>query len=651
MKATSPPSLSASLADRVWQTALRVDSFVDFSDRRSAQLQTVAYLLYDDKNVYVAFHCAQRGVPITATQNVDNAGVGSDDHVAFLVDTSGNGSRTYEFEVSPKGVHDESASENARYAPRWQSLAAVLPGGDYNVLMVIPMRDLRAQRAAVQRWRINFVRYVAARSARYTWAYEPAQTDVTSAQNWPVLDGLRIAAGATRPRPHADPFLLQSFGQSQIDRHAGIDVTYPFTDTLAFVGTLDPDFSNVEQDQATIAPQEFRRFLTEYRPFFAQGASYINALPNIEFGGPGNSMFYTPSIGVFDRGLKIEGTAGRNAVGVLNALGPDLNDTAYGYAYTLPDKSLSISSEGVLARHAGVDDNTAGLGVTTSNPHSGVFTMARYASESGTAIADPSASHALLAVGGVQNNRFTAYAMYQDVGAQYSPLDGFTQLHDARGPGVWIAYHGNTSDSSPIKRYTVTAAADRQIASDGTVHEADVFGMIDMDFKNLITLHAFAGPSELSGQWYNRRMIGLGYKEDTSSPTQVSYYWGPFGGMWVQQLNSSLVRSFGTYGISLEFDGNIERTARGGPIFDSQWLRRISLTRSFGRDAALALGIRSINGAGGFADPGTNLALSYQQRFANEDLLYLVYGTPAASQTLHRFIVKYVFHLGGESGT
>lgn len=664
VKISSPPSLTVGLADPQWQRAVHAQDFVDSTDGRPARLQTSAYLLYDDQNLYVAFHCVQHGVPITATQNVDNAGVTSDDHVTFWVDTAGNGARTYSFDVSPKGVHDEQSSENSRYAPRWQSTASISPGGDYDVLMIIPLRDLRAQSAPVQRWRINFVRYVAALSARYTWAYEHTQTDVGNSQNWPWLDGLRIASGATRPKPHADVYVLQSAAsqhnvfqngvgvfEPMRARYAGVDVTYPFTDTLAFVGTLNPDFSNIEQDQATIAPQEFQRFYNEYRPFFAQGASYINALPNQGFAGPGNSLFYTPVIGVFNRGLKIEGTAGRNALGVLNAIGPDFNDTAYGYAYELPDKSFSLSTEGVLARHTDVNDSTIGVGAQTINPHSGVFTLARYTTEEGTRIIDPAGGHSLLAVSGIQNNRFNALVLYEDIGYQYLPVDGFTQINDARGPAMSVVYHGSPSEASPIKRYSITAAADRLITHDGAAHEADVFGSLDMDFKNLLTLHAFAGPSELSGLWYNRRMIGLGYKEDTSSPTTVSYFWGPFGGFYVQQLNSSLTRSFGTYGISLEYDANIERGGAAKPSLDSQWLRRISFTRAFGRDASLAIGVRNINGRGGFADPGTNLAISYQQRFANEDLLYLVYGTPAASDTLHRFIFKYVFHVGGESGT
>ena len=54
-------------------------------------------------------------------------------------------------------------------------------------------------------------------------------------------------------------------------RPAGFDLSVPITQTINFVGTLHPDFSNVEIDQETIAPQEFRRQVLEYRPFFSQG--------------------------------------------------------------------------------------------------------------------------------------------------------------------------------------------------------------------------------------------------------------------------------------------------------------------------------------------------------------------------------------------
>ena len=44
-----------------------------------------------------------------------------------------------------------------------------------------------------------------------------------------------------------------------------------------------------------------------------------------------------------------------------------------------------------------------------------------------------------------------------------------------------------------------------------------------------------------------------------------------------------------------------------------------------------------------------NLAASYHRKFSNGNELYLAYGTPAATQTIDRFIVKYILHLGAQS--
>jgi hypothetical protein len=337
VKAGTPPPIVT--IDAQWRAGVSAGDFFDFTDRQPARYGTRAYLLYDDKNLYVAFECMQAGVPITAAQRVDHAGVGSDDHVGFGIDTSGNGSRTYQFRVNPRGVHDESSSENARYAPSWESSAFVDASGNFNAFLVIPLSAIRAQ-GGVQRWRFNFERFIAAQNADLTWAYEPAMQSISSVQYWPWLSGIDINASATRPRPQADLYVLQSAGsqhnlfqngigqfQQMRPRPTGLDVTYPFTNTLAFVGTLNPDFSNVEQDQTTIQPQEFQKSFQEYRPFFAQGAQYINALPQIGVFG-GNSLFYSPSIGVFTRGLKVEGTAGASSLGILNVIGPNVRVTA-----------------------------------------------------------------------------------------------------------------------------------------------------------------------------------------------------------------------------------------------------------------------------------------------------------------------------------
>lgn len=677
VKTATPPPLDASLPAAAWRKALVATGFFDFTTREPAKYATTAYLLYDDVNLYVGFHCVQTGTPITAAQTVNNAGVGSDDHVAISLDTSGNGSRVYSFKVTPKGIHDEYSSEDSRYAPPWKSVGKIFPNGDYNVMMVIPLADLRAQGSAVAHWRVNFVRSIAATNEEYTWAYDPTMNDVGASQFWPWLDGLQLAAHATQPQPRADVYALASAGSDRRQfqngignfeqmnpRAIGLDATYPFTNTLALVGTLNPDFSNIEQDQTTIAPQEFQRNYQEYRPFFSEGSHFINALPGININGY-ETLFYTPSIGIFNRGLKLEGTTGNNSIGALNVSGSGFDDTALGYNYTPPNNAFGVSFEDVLANHTGLRDNTEGFALDQRNVHSGELSIVRFEQETGTNVTAPGAAQSLEFGAGLQSARQSAFLVYKDLGPAFAPVDGYTQSNDIAGPQLFWQYNGVGPHRGGVQSYQVFLVGDRYSDRSGAVHQADVDANVDVTLRSLLSFNYGTGTSELrlygtpypvyanpQQLTYNQQSLGVGYKDGTPNHVDASYSWGPFGGSYLQQIDASTTRQFGAYGISLEFAGSIEHASAGAlPRSNSQWLRSASLSRSFGRDALLAIGIRSINGTGGFAVPATNLAISYHQRLRNQDELYIDYGTPAAYQTLHRLLVKIVFHVGGGTGT
>jgi hypothetical protein len=704
VRASAAPPLDASLTAPIWRTAVRASGFWNYTQREPAKLPTTALLLYDDTNLYVGFVAVQSGVPVTATQTVNDVGYGVDDAVTVAIDTSDNNSRTYAFSVTPAGVRYEVSTESSRYQPPWQAVAKRTSDG-YNVMMVIPLRDLRTQSSKVQNWRIDFTRHIAATGDLYTWAYVPGSDAYCSNNNisqlvycvstkWPEITGIRARmTTAARPRPYADVYALSSAGsdrnvfyttpsaaQSVNPRTLGVDFTYPFTSTMSLVGTLAPDFSNVEADQTTIAPQEFTRHYQEYRPFFAQGFGYIDDLPHINVNGVGNTIFYTPSIGVVNSGFKIEGTAGRNSLGALTVTGPGYDDQAFGFQNSRPDGSLNLSTEGVLAHHDGIDDRTLGFGLSYQNQHSGLGPVLEYEQERGTLI-DKANQANNLAVGGViEHGPMQAGVLFRDMGAEFAPIDGYTPINDVLGPQGFVQYNGAGTKNGSIKSYEMGVVADRFIDGSGAAHQSDLGGSVGITFKNLLSINVGGGTSNLrtyldaypfyvGGQTFpfNSTSLSLGYKDGTPNPIDFNYSFGPFAmycpgtqpqplmctgaplifaNAYTHQLDLSTTRSLGRYyGVTLEYGGTIAQGVPG-PL-DSQWLRRIALTRSFGSNGEFALALRSINGTGGFAAPGVDLAFSYHQRFRDQDNLYVEYGTPAATSTLHRFIIKYVFHTGG----
>ncbi|MDP9017802.1 MAG: hypothetical protein M3N19_05740 [Candidatus Eremiobacteraeota bacterium] len=711
--APHPLPLDPALTDPAWATGAvpAQASYQNVTTRNPAPFQTTVDLLYDRDNLYVAFHAEQGSTPITATQSANDVGFGIDDFVGIGIDPSGNGSQVYFFETTPKGIRYQQASENARYKPDWQA-AAKMQGNAWNAVMIIPLKALRI--SGGNHWRVNFIRGVAAVGEHYTWAYDGLMGDgpggnwpvFQDARYWPTLSDLKLTglAAASRPAPRAEIYALSSSGQDrklfaqstgqflpETVRNAGIDFTYPITNTINFVGTANPDFSNVEIDQQTIAPQEFRRGLQEYRPFFAQGANFINAnAASLSVISAPNLNFYSPGIGPFDRGAKVEGTFGKQSFGVLSFRGYDqtsgneFDDLAYGYKHAEPTRTFLYWADGVVAHHSlAGNDSVNEVGFAVRNLKNGFVGSIDTSFESGTWV--PAPGYARLSTGFVDVHKpnYEVNYTYQDISPNYNPIDGFTNASDERGSGFFVNFNGS---SASMKNYSVFIYGDRYLDRSGQVHQADTLANVSATFKNGFSLNgvgpavgilrsyatdnplnyakgcadhnlpysSFTGyPNYYCGRSdrYNLMQVNLGYRDGTPTPIDVGINEGPFGGNFLHLYSISTSRPLGSrFSISGEYDGTYERSFATGKL-ESQWLRRLTLGETLGPDSNLSISVRGINGIGGFATPGLNFAASYHRHYKSGNDLYINYGTPAAPTTLNRLIMKYVFRMGGGAGT
>ena len=675
--------LDPSLRDPAWQAGKISGeaAWQNVTTRTGAAEPTTAFLLYDDQNLYAAFIARQTREPIIATQTANDVGFGTDDFVALGIDTSGSGSQAYLFEVTPRGVRYQQATENVRFRPNWQS-AAIVGAGEWRAVMIVPLSALRLRPAATQTWRAGFFRNIAARGEHWSWAYDPTMQD-EGAGSWPSFGDLRFWPSATgislktgavvNPKPRLEVYGLSSSGrdrmqyqqadgsfQRQKTRSLGLDVSYPITRTINFVGTLSPDFSNVEIDQQTIAPQEFSRQLTEYRPFFAQGAQYIDSNPHgyTNFNEPPNLVFYSPSIGPFDRGAKIEGTYGLQSFGLLSFRGFDqttgntFDDQAFGFLHALPDRTFEYWADGVAAHHSiQGNDQTYEAGSLGRNLHSGLYWLVNSGIEQNAQLPGGTA-HSTFGFLDVYKPNYNAVIQYADISPQYNPFDGFTAINDVRGFAGYVNLNGRTPG---IKYWSMFVQGDRLFDRIGEVHQADSNVFFNATFNNGFSINGL-GPStselRTSGAAvpFNLMNVPLGYRDGTPAPIDVSADWGSFGGNWLHLYTSQTSRPLGTkYTVGLEYDASYERNLQTGAL-DSQFLRRVSVGLNTSATTSMTLSLRSINGRGGFAIPGLNLAAAFHARMQSGDL-YVNFGSPSAFQTLDRFIVKYILRIGADAGT
>ncbi len=530
------------------------------------------------------------------------------------------------------------------------------------------------------------MRFVARDTQRLTWGYNGQMDngsgfpDLSDARYWPTIPGVQMAGRTFHPRAGVSVYALTASGNGRTEfvapngtlfqqnpRSTGLDLVYPVTPTMSFVGALNPDFSNVDVDQLTITPQVFPRNLTEYRPFFAQGANYINnSATALGINEAPNLTFYSPSINTFDRGFKLEGTYGMyESLGLLEARGTDQNslqpfdDIAFGWKHVLPSRTFGYWTNGVIVNDGDIHDSTVEVGIQARDLRTGWVGALFHEQEMGTLVTDPAQGLSTYGFIDHQGPTHEAILAYRDIGALYNPFNGYTVTSDIRGPGASYSIFGTGPPHSPIVNGNIYVFGDRYQDLSGAVHRADAgfnafanmkgnysigLGTTQDEFRTYGDNSITGYPFYLDGltQRYDQTYINLGLRPNSPSPINLGYSWGPFSNYYLQQFTSNATRPIGKgLTLSLEIDGTHEQLFTG-PV-NGQWLRRVSLGWSVDRSTTLALALRDISGTGGFAVPGTNFSASLHTLYSGGNELYLSFGTPAANQTINRFLIKYVF--------
>jgi hypothetical protein len=287
------------LDDPGWRTAGRADNFTESwpGDNVEPPVRTLAWLTYDEDNLYVAFECFDDPASLRATMSQRDE-YGDDDAVGVLIDTYGDATWAYEFYVNPYGIQRDNMWTSVQGSDQgfdmvWQSAAHVTADG-YVVEMAIPLAGMRFPDGEAQRWRVDFRRQHPRESDRtYAWAARDRDEQCQPCQ-WGVVNGI---AGV---RPGKGLELLPSFigyrtGQisdwtdsaasfhdNDVEQELSFGAKYSPSSAVTVEGTYNPDFSQIEADadQIDVNTTIVQRF-AERRPFFQEGndlfRTYFNA--------------------------------------------------------------------------------------------------------------------------------------------------------------------------------------------------------------------------------------------------------------------------------------------------------------------------------------------------------------------------------------
>jgi len=345
---TARPNLQDYLDRNKEPQGLRIADFRqrEPNDGAPAQLDTRVFLSYDDRNLYAIFLCKQDHSSLRAHVS-RREDITEDDRVSLTLDTFHDGRRAYEFFSNPLGVQKdgiitEGQDDDFNFDAVWNSEGQLTPDG-YAVLLAIPFKSLRFQRAAESTWGIAVGRYSPATREFSTWPYmtEQVQAYVSQfafmeavAETSPGRNLQLIPYVAVTGQRFLDDAGAPPFMRTQNEFRAGFDGKYVLHNALTFDFTVHPDFSQIESDEPQVTVnQRYEVFFPEKRPFFTEGAGFFQTPEDLFF----SRRIVDPQLG-----LRMTGKVAGWALGLLS-----VDDRAEGR--TLP------SDDAISAQRANIN--------------------------------------------------------------------------------------------------------------------------------------------------------------------------------------------------------------------------------------------------------------------------------------------------------
>jgi hypothetical protein len=662
----SPPPIDGSIGS-AWAQASTAQLTYDFTNRRAASEPTTVSIAQDGSALDFAFDVTQKE-PIVAGTVANGPSVASDDYVEVALSPDGPQGFQYAFYANPKGARYQTSSENSAYSPPWEAAVAQRPDG-YTVTMRIPLSIIRAGGRTV--WRAQFFRATIGSNALDVWSHDERASNAGDATFFGTLTsvGAKASAGSTRPRARAQVYALgelttPAYGGNT--SRVGADLAVPVTPTASLLASFHPDYSNVEVDQQTIAPTAFPRSYAEIRPFFTQAAqpfNYTFSCNNCP------QLLYTPAIPTYRNAYAVEGTQGPLTYGAFDAVGTDRNDSAEAVDYNIsnPVRAYSINLQNVTVNESGLRDQVVSLasGLLSQHTHFGEYF--NYGAEYGTLVTDT--SKATYYQTGILYVTATSVGVigWQHIGSQFSPVDAYVAQNDVIGPQAFVSQTIPFKENTVLHDISANAYYADWLTETGLPSQRDASAQVNVDFKNLMTVHAYYGESGVrtfDDQFlpFDGSGFLVGYKFNTVTPTYIEYSGGPYyhGSLdsWTYLTTLPLVKKVR---LSLEADRNSYYTLYPGEPGSTQWLERATLDVQFNRETQFDFGVRR--------EIGPNLPVSYQApdftpvnagnvsaalhflSRSGRGELYLVYGDPNSLSTTPAFYVKYILYLGAPKGT
>ncbi|WP_110428637.1 carbohydrate binding family 9 domain-containing protein [Glaciecola sp. KUL10] len=322
------PNIDGNLNDNAWRNAQTYSLAYTTQPLQNdtPPVKTSVSYFENGTTFFVAFRAYDPNPGDIRSFYRDRDNVWGQDLVGLKLDTYGDGRLAYQFFVNPFGTQIDSienemtGQESMSWNGIWESAGKITEDG-YQVEIAIPLRLMNFQeKDAIKRWGIEFVRFYP-RKIQYRLSHVPFDRNnscnlcqmgfvdgfekAKQGQNLAIVPTAVIGRAQTR-----EPESSLDWDDSN-NQELGLDVKWAITPEITLLGTLNPDFSQVEADVAQLSVNNtFALFFQERRPFFVENADYFSSDQN---------LIYTRNINAPDYGAKVTGRSDQHSLGLFVA--------------------------------------------------------------------------------------------------------------------------------------------------------------------------------------------------------------------------------------------------------------------------------------------------------------------------------------------
>lgn len=305
-KVAVPPKIDGVVDAKEWESAAASSDFVHVQSGQKTPWNCTVYACYDSENLYFAFSNPDKEPNlIRATEYRRGASLDGNDYNIILINPFGThqGRDASQFNVGAGGgMTAQFAGGRAakrEWEGEWESKSRITEQG-WECEVRIPWKILRLPAGGKRDVEINFARNIPRAQMGISWCDIGDNERMDYNGSWQVVEVPTISESREILML---PYVIGGYdkdGRSEII-NGGLDLRHQFNSQITGLGSINPDFRNVEGQVLGLAFSRFERLADEKRPFFVEGKN------EFQLGGMSASLFSPQRIRSFDVGAKAFG--------------------------------------------------------------------------------------------------------------------------------------------------------------------------------------------------------------------------------------------------------------------------------------------------------------------------------------------------------